>query len=740
MHPATTRPAQAFHLPATLAQGQCPAHFPPTAGGLPPGAGEGAGSVMACGLQASAWDLAQFRPVKPVGTLQRVSSWLTGSAGTGDDGIQASAALRGEGLLAPAKARAREQRLLAQGRPVREVLQHYAQARAGARLPGEPAWVGLLAQRQLPVLLASQDEIAALSQEATGEVAQGPAFVLPGRAGVLVNPEGFFQQGSDQPSARSLRALQAMFIHPRCSELLRLVAGIARFPRDRMEAAVDALVRQRPGADALRNLQGVVDAMVRGDEAQVVRALFHPQVLSVLPLSPLLDNRLLDPAVVSRQPTPEEAARQLQAVVADALSHAQPKGERTQALLGVLGPRARATLANAFVHADLPSLQRVIAAYSFVTLNEVVRDWLAPVSGNLDALRDLGVKVRWHERSEALRAESPEEPIPVRLAPEPGEQQVAMFGKFDRKTRMAGASVAVFREMGLAPGEPPPAGRGTLPRPEVEAATGRPPLVVHIVPGTSPTYPLQPAMLLAEVIAAYADGYAFGASQGFASALGKDKGVAGPNRLIEDLGAYIGQRLTGRPLFPDDAASVQATQRVIEARAHLDGSGFAQAERDVLGLVFGGRSFGSADDLRNLRRLVLSLHEQRKLDLLRGTAARPGEGTPLHVIGGTATTGTWMRPLDRTEDGYRMEPVTTLPAQRIPGTFTLPDGTLIVDPEHVVSVMLPPSPAAKGAGQDAGKEAGKGAGHDPGPRPQAAGVPLKARASGDPSASRANAS
>ncbi len=724
MQPAASTPPCGFHLPATLAPLQCPAHLPPVSGAVAAREQAAGGGVLACGLQATDWDLAQFEPVKPTGILHWLSSWLTGGAAPGDDGIQASALVRGLGLLAPDQAQTLADRLLSQGREARDILQHYAQARAQVRLPGDAAWVASLAGGRVPILLASRDEIPRLAFEASGEKAAGPVVVLPGGTGVLVDPNAFFKQGSDRPSARALRTLQATFIHPRCSELLKLTAQLARFPKGRMEEAVDLIVMRRTGADSLKHLKAALEGLVQGDETAVAKALVHPQVPPLLALSPLLDIRLFDPQVVPAQPTPEAAARELESLAIDALAHALPHQARTRTLLGVLGPRARATLADAFVRADLASLQRVLAAYSVVALNDVVRTWLQPVCGDLDALGNLGVTVRWHDRSESLRAAVEGDTLPAGLLNKEDEQQVAMMGRYDRTTRMAGASAAIHLAMDLAPQAPAPAGRGTLSRVEVEAATGRPPLVLHILPGSSPLAPLQPSMLLAEVIAAYSDGYAMGASQGFARALGKDKTVEGPNLLVEYLAAYVGQRLAGRPLFTSAAAGALATQRVIEARAHLEGGGVEQAERDVLGLVFGARSFGSADDFRNLRRLTLSLHEQRKLDLLRGPQAAAGPGTPLHVVGGTVASGTWLRPLDRDGDTYRMVPVTALPSRRIPGTFAQADGTLLVDPEHLVSVILPPS--ATGESAD-GMQASTG-------------VPLKAPATGRTSASPAAAS
>ena len=679
--------------------------------------GDGGG---ACGLQATSWDLAQFEPVKPPGALQWLASWFIGSTPAADPGIQASAQLRGQGLLEPAKAEVRADRLLARGRAARDIVQHYAQARARGRLPGDAGWVDPHAQGQLPILLASRDELARVAFEASGETGAGPVFVLPGRGGVLVHPHAFFQQGSDRPSAHALKALQATFIHPRCSELLKLTARIARLDKDRMEEALDLLVMQRTGADSQRHLQAVLGPLVQGDETAVVNAQINPEVPPLLALSPLLDLGWLDSAVVPRQPAPEEAARELQALVVDALAHAEPQRARTRTLLRVLGPRARGTLANAFVRADMASLQRVLGAYCVVALNDVVRTWLQPVCGELDALRDLGVKVQWHTRSDSLAASLQDEALSVRIRARTGGLDLATLTQFDRETRLAGASVAIHLAMDLPQDTAAPAGRGTLPRTQVEPATGRPPLVVHIVCGNSPLAPLQPAMVLTELIAAYADGYALGASQGFARALEKDKTATGANLVVEYLCAYIGQRLAGQPLFQHHAAGATATQRVIEARASLDGIPFEQAQRDVLGLVFGERSFGSADDFRQIKRLTFSLHEQRKLDLVRDTKAGPGQGTPLHVIGGSVTTGTWVRPVGRLDDTYRVEPLTTLPAERIPGTFALGDGTLMVDPEHLVSVMLPPSNEA--------------------PAKPAASVPLKAKATGTTAASRAAAS
>ncbi len=727
MPPATSQTTPAFHGPASLASRHCPADFPLVAGALMNGPAGGltggrdvpAGIAPACGLQATAWDLAQFEPLQPTGPLQRLSAWFTGAA-AGDPGIQASAALRGQGLLAPAQAQPRAERLLAQGRTARDILQHYAQARTQARLPGDAAWVATLAAGQLPLLLAGRDEFARLAYEAAGEAAAGPVVVLPGGAGVLVDPNAFFQQGSDRPSARALRALQATFIHPRCNELLKLTAQLGRYPKDRMEEGLDLLVMGRTGADAPEHLKAALEGLVQGDETAVVRALLRPQVPPLLALSPLLDARLFDPRVVPPQPAPEDAARELEALAIDALAHAEPHRARTQTLLGVLGPRARATLANAFVRADMASLQRVLAAYSVVVFNDVVRAWLQPVCGDLDALRDLGVKVRWHDGSDSLRAVVGDDALPRRMRSRREPLAITTLTQFDRETRMAGASAAIHWAMDLPPDPPAAAGRGTLARAQLEAATGRPPLVVHVDPGDSPLSPLQPAMLLAELIVAYADGYALGAAQGFARTLDKDNTGTGPNLVVEYLGAYIGRRLTGQPLVAHHAAGATATQRVIQARAALDGIPFEQAERHVLGLVFGGRSFGSTDDLRQLKRLTLSLHEQRKLDLLRDAPAAAGQGTPLHVIGGTVATGAWMRPVGRLDEAYRMQPLTALPAGRIPGTFALGDGTLLVDPEHIVSVILPPA-----AGDDGRK---------------ADGPPLKTRATDRTSASRAGAS
>lgn len=691
MNPLAQIPPRHHALPVTFTPPQCPAHpaHPVLAGGAtlsPDDAG------LACGTQPSPRELAQFEPLRPARLLQWLADKFWGAAVAEDDSIQASAALRGQGLLAPAKAQARAERLLAQGRVIQGILRHYAQARASARLPGDPAWVLQVAQGRSPILLASQDEFGAVALQALGSGAGGPVAPLPDGS-MLVNAEAFLQQGSERPSAGALRALQATFIHPRCAQLLRLTARIARFPPQRMDEALDLLVMGPAGADTPRHLKAILDVMLRGDEQGVVRALFHPEVGPVVTLSPLLPAGLVNAPASAGIPSDAALARELEDLAVDALAHTAPHRERTRALLGVLGRRGRATLADAFVRADLAALQRVLTGYAVVVCNDAVRALLQPVAGALDPLRDLGVQVQLHASERALGQLLGETPLPGRLRQ--ADLRVAALTRYDRETRQAGTSAGAYLQMGLAPEPPIAPGRGTQSRAQVVSVTGRPAATIHFAPGDSPLSAFELRMVLPEVIAAHADAFTFGASQGIAQALGLGGTGEGVGFVTEYLCAYVGHRLTGRLLLDHHRAGVTATRRVIDARSRLDGVGFEQAEREVLGVLFGERSFGSAQDFRDLERLSRCLYEQRKLDVVRegrdlaSDLAAPG--TLINAIGDTVTGGTWVRVVGRTDDAYLVEPVTALPPERLPGTFALGDGTMMVDAQALLSVILPPA-------------------------------------------------
>lgn len=695
MHPATYRFPQALRLPGTFAAPQCPAHLPPAPGGITGGADDGGSGVMACGLSACAWDLAQFEPVRPSGVRHWLSSRLWGDDVPGDEGLQASAALRGQGLLAAAPSLLRGERLLAQGRTVRDILQRYAQARADARLPGEASWVAQLARGEPTILLASAQEFGPLARQALGHRPGGPIAPLPQGRGTLVNLPSFFQQGTDQPSARARRALREMFIHPRCDEMLKVVARITRHPRGQLEAALDGQVMGRPVADAPRALAAVLDRLLQGDEEGVVRALFDARARAVVANSPLLPRGLANAPATADLPADDALAADLETLVADALAHPAPRRARAQALIGVLGAAARARLVNAFARADPASLQRVLTAYAVVVCNDAVRGLLRPMVGGLDALKDLDVRLEFHASAQALGARIRGSELPARLGK--GDLEVSAVSRYDPQTRMAGVSAAAHRAMGLEPDPPPPAGQGVLSRAHARAATGRPALEMHFAPGPQAASAFDARMVLFEVIAAYADGFAYGAAQGVARSLALQGTSEGLAFAMEYLSAYVGHRLTGTLLDAHHGAGVTATRRVIEARTRVDGVGFEQAEREVLGVLFRERSFGTSQDLRDLERLTRCLYEQRKLDLLRGGAgpAAAGDGTLVNVIGGSVLTSTWVRVIGRNEEAYVVQPLTSLPGTRIPGTFTFPDGSVLVDAERLVSVMLPPgNPAA----------------------------------------------
>lgn len=584
------------------------------------------------GLQA--WQLAGFEPVlsgPPRSAWACVRDLCTALALQRPAGqVRASALLRGEDLefdVAPPGPGL----LQAQATAARGILADYArhagsQPVAGSSHGEPPARPQLplagLADGDIDILLAARSEFVSLVREATGEPLQALARVVfleqPPR--VLVDADRFFEPGTAEPGLGAIKDLLRLVVQPQLHQLLQPAQHLLGLRRGTLERALHRELRGEPAQLPEIRIGALSRALVRGDGAGVVRA--------VLPAS--FDRAIEDQSAVPEQvngltagsavPTRSEAGEALVDAVAQALADEPPRTAAARQLVRLLGPKARSILEQASMKSDPEALRRLAVVQAVGHANAVARAALAPALGAFDVLADCDFDVQFAGGARRFGQQlDPSHPVAGDLLRVPGvlrmDDNAALF-RGVASPRRRDPVLAGLEERGL--------GRALRCSKELGAETFT--LYLPRAPWVAKAFEYR--VILQQLLGAYHGAVTDAAAVEMARASlpTEQGGLAVPLAVLDTL---LVNRLAGEAADDPQAWMGDVARRLVAGRALREQVPDAQAERDLLRVVFSARSFGTLQDLAAMERLTRDVAAQLRQD---ETAARGGTLRPVEAF------------------------------------------------------------------------------------------------------------